>query len=174
MSIARRNFLKSATMTTLSAGLALGSAHLIFGQRDKSGESLPDRRMRPVGREDPYGNFPVPIEAQQDSLFYLRSSTFTPYIGDIFQAPNALGRMVELELTQVSDYRVKGTTRITTKKSRPSRAFSLTFVASEPLPQFTSIHQISHPALGRLDLFLTRYLREDGSYLYEAVFNHIQ
>jgi hypothetical protein len=47
------------------------------------------------------------------------------------------------------------------------------FRASRPLPPFTSIHKISHPALGKFDLFLTPHPADDGGILYEAVFSHI-
>jgi hypothetical protein len=174
MSIARRSFLKSATMSTLSAGLALGSAHLIFGQQGKKGENLPDQRIAPVGLKDANGGFAIPFEAQQDALFYFRPSTFTPYVGDIFQVRNSLGETLELKLTRVSEYKMKGATRITTKKTRQPQAFSLTFSASAPLPPFTSIQWISHPALGGFDLFLTSHETEGGTYLFEAIFNHLQ
>ena len=169
MSIARRTFLKSATMTTLSAGLALGSAHLIFGQRVTKGDNPPQRRA-PVDDE----NFPIPIEAEQNALFYFRPSTFTPYVGDIFQVPNALGEMIELKLTGVSEYKMQARTRIATRKIRQPQSFSLSFIAEKPLPPFTSIHQVSHPALGKFDLFLTSSETEPGTFVYEAVFNHIQ
>ena len=168
MSIARRTFLKKATMTTLSAGLALGTAHLIFGQRVTKGDNTAPRRATGDGE-----NFPVPIEAEQEALFYFRPSTFTPYVGDIFQVPNALGEMIELKLTGVSEYKMKAATRIATRKARQPQSFSLSFIAAKPLPSFTSIHQVSHPALGKFDLFLTSHETEDGMFIYEATFNHI-
>jgi hypothetical protein len=173
MPIGRRNFLKSATMTTLSGGLALGCAELLFGQRIRDGEIQP-RRPIPLRQVDTGDNFPIPFEAQLDALFYFRPSTFRPYVGDIFQAPNARGEMITMELLRVSEYKMAATTRISTKKTRQPQAFSLTFTASEPLPQFTSIHKVSHPALGTFDLFLTSRVSEDGTFLWEAVFNHLQ
>jgi hypothetical protein len=171
MSIARRSFLKSATMSALSAGLALASGRLIFGQRGRNVETPPARQ---IGRLDVSGNFQIPFEAQEDALFSFRASTFKPYVGDILQAPNARGEMIELKLTRVSEYKVKASTRLSTRKARQSESFSLTFSASEQLPPFTSIHRISHPALGEFDLFLTRSETEDGTFMYEAVFNHIR
>ena len=171
MSIARRTFLKKATMTTLSAGLVLGTANLIFGQRGVNDETRPIRRGR---RGDAGEDFPVPIEAEQDALFYFKASTFSPYVGDIFQVPNALGEMIELKLTSVSEYKIKAATRISTKKARQPQSFSLTFVATKPLPPFTSIQKVSHPALGEFDLFLTSHETEPGTFVYEAVFNHIR
>jgi hypothetical protein len=163
MSIARRNFLKSATLTTLSAGLALGSAHLMFGQQTKKGGRLSSDR-----------DFSIPIEAEADALFSFSASTFRPYVGDIFQIPNSRGEMIELKLTRVNDYKVKPTTRIAIRKARQPQSFSLSFTASEQLPPFTSIHKITHPALGEFDLFLTSSETEVGTFIYEAVFNHMQ
>lgn len=174
MSIARRSFLKSAAKTALSAGLALGSAHLIFGQEGKKRKTLIDDQIEPILRPDPDSGFAVPLEAQQDALYYFRPSTFTPYVGDIFQAPNDRGEMITMTLIRVSEYKVAARTKITTKKIRQPQAFSLTFSASEPLPPFTSIQKMSHPALGGFDLFLTSHVTEGGTYLFEAVFNHIQ
>jgi hypothetical protein len=47
------------------------------------------------------------------------------------------------------------------------------FKATSPLPEFTSIHKISHPALGQFDLFLTPRPQAGGTVYYEAVFNHL-
>ena len=179
MSIARRSFLKSATMSALSAGLAIGGAQLIFGQQPKGRETLPTKPVAPtgqLGRPDVIGDgdFPIPIEAYEDALFYFRPSTFTPYVGDIFQAPNALGQMIELKLTRVSEYKMKEVTKISTKKTRQPKSFSIAFTSSQPLPPFTSIQKMSHPALGQFDLFLTSHQAQDGTFVYEAVFNHLQ
>jgi len=171
MSIARRNFLKSATMTTLSAGLVLSSAHLILGQQTKKGVT---RQPTKGGGVSADGDFQVPIEAEANALFSFRASTFRPYVGDIFQIPNSRGEMMELKLTRVSEYVMKPATRIATRKVRQPRSFTLTFSASDPLPPFTSIQKVSHPALGEFDLFLTSHETEEGTFLYEAVVSHIQ
>ncbi|MEP6911721.1 MAG: hypothetical protein ABI923_03140 [bacterium] len=165
MSIPRRNFLKSATMTTFSAGLALGTAHLIFGQ---SADREASRQQRQGS-----GEFAIPMEAEQNTLFFYRRSTFRPYVGDIFQIPNALGEMITLKLIRVNDFKLRTTTKISTKAARRTDSFSLTFSATEPLPPFTSIHNVSHPALGEFDLFMTSHEADDGTIMYEATFNHI-
>ena len=170
MSILRRSFLKSATMSTLSAGLALGAAHSILGQASLNQETRPTRRDT-LGDAGDY--FPVPMKAQQDALSYFKASTFSPYVGDIFQVPNALGKMIELKLTGVSEYKMSAATRVSNRKARKTESFSLTFSSAERLPPFTSIHQVSHPALGKFDLFLTSHETEDGVFMYEATFNHI-
>lgn len=171
MSIARRNFLKSATMSTLSAGLALSSAHLIFGQQPSIRKS---QTVKQLGQPDARGDFQIPIPAQQDELFFFRASTFSPYVGDLFQVPNARGEMIELKLIRVSEYKMSANARIQALTARQSQSFTIIFSASEKLPPFTSIHQVSHPALGKFDLFLTSREADDGTLRYEAVFNHVQ
>lgn len=171
MSIARRSFLKSATMTTLSAGVALSSAQLIFGQQTRKGMT---RQPPTGGGGGAAGDFPIPLAAEANALFSFKASTFRPYVGDIFQIPNSRGEMIELKLTRVSDYAMKPGTRIATRMVPQPQSFSLKFTAAEPLPPFTSIHRISHPALGEFDLFLTSHETKGGTVTYEAVFNHVQ
>jgi len=96
--------------------------------------------------------------------------TFKPYVGGIFQAPNARGEMIELRLTKVKGYTPTG--RLT-DRTRETKSFSLIFKASDELPPFTSIHTIRHPALGEFDLFLTMR-KTEGAFFYEAVINHAQ
>jgi hypothetical protein len=168
MSIARRSFLKSATMSTLSAGLAFGSAHLIFGQ--EPGKGVERAGTKPAPSDD----FKIPRKALREGLTYFKSSTFRPYVGDIFQASNSRGQTIELTLTKVAEYKPNTATRITTKRARGSESFSLTFSTNEQLPPFSSIHQMSHPALGTFDLFLTTHQTENGTFKYEAVFSRLE
>jgi hypothetical protein len=163
MSIARRNFLKSATMTTLSAGLAIVSAQGLLGQQ-------PTRSGMRRGAE---ADFPIPLEAQEKEIFQFRSSTFSPYVGDFFQAPNARGDMIALKLIRVDEYKISENARIQAKQARQPQSFAIVFSASEKLPPFTSIHRVSHPALGEFDLFLSSREADDGTLRYEAVFNHV-
>src|SRR5256885_17170505 len=99
MSIARRSFLKSATMTTLSAGLALGIAQSIFGQRGRNEETRSTRRDR---RGDPGDDFQTHIPAQQDALVFFRAAPFRPYVCDYFQDSNSRAELIELILSHVS------------------------------------------------------------------------
>ena len=155
----RRKFLKSATMTAFSAALAVAGSRLAFGQKR---------------RRSPTANYQIPLEAQASALFYYTSSTFEPYVNDIFQAPNARGQMITLTLIRVTPYKMRPTTRLSTKKTAQPDSFSLTFRAEARLPQFTSIHRVSHPALGEIDMFLTPHQADDGTLFYEAVFNHVR
>jgi hypothetical protein len=158
MAISRRFFLKSGTLTAIAAGVALRPNRLAFGQTRTQSTSL---------------GYPIPITAQQEPTYMFTRATFDPYVGSIFQAPNARGKMVNLTLLSATTNRPSATTKISTSPARETDSFSLMFKAAGPLPQFTSIHKISHPALGTFDLFLTLHSQAGSALLYEAVFNHI-
>jgi uncharacterized protein DUF6916 len=158
MSVSRRKFIKSGTLTALSAGLFFKAAESAFGQK-----KTPER---------PILKFEVPLEAQQNPILYYDRATFEPYIGGTFFGRDARGRRIELKLLRVTDYKPNPRTRIMTAGARSTDSFSLTFSASRSLPEFTSIHVIDHPVLGTFDLFLKP--AGDGSQIiYEAVINHL-
>jgi hypothetical protein len=157
MAISRRFFLKSGTLTAIAAGVAFTPNQLAFGQRLKSTNP----------------GFQVPITAQQEPTFMFTRATFDPYVGGIFQAPDARGRLVSLTLLSAKSNKPSSTAlKVSTGKATETDSFSLMFKAERQLPQFSSIHKISHPSLGNFDLFLTPREKE-GTFYYEAVFNHI-
>jgi hypothetical protein len=157
MAISRRFFLKSGSLTALAAGLVLNPNLTIFGQSNS--QTNPGHQ--------------IPIEAQQQPGFVFTRATFEPYVGGIFQAPNASGHMISMTLLSATTNKPKASTRLSTRTAAETDSFSLMFRAQEQLPPFTSTHRISHPALGQFDLFLTPKEQEDGVMLYEAVFNHL-
>ena len=159
MSLSRRSFLRDALCSTVSVSFLLASSRVSFGQT----------QQREFGRVPP--GSPVPLDAQRDPVFMFVEETFKPYVGGVFQAPNARGEMIELRLLKVEGH--KPSDKLT-KRMRESKAFSLTFKASGELPPFTSIHTIKHPALGEFDLFLTKRKTDEGDLFYEAVINHAQ
>ena len=150
MTILRRTFLRDVCRSTFAAGVLLASARAGLGQTTSSD---------------------VPAEAQNDPVFLFTAATFTPYVNDIFETPNARGESIALRLDQVTKHQVRN--RLTSK-AKSTESFSLIFKASEELPPLTSIHKISHPRLGKFDLFLTRYKTENDGLFYEAVINHLQ
>jgi hypothetical protein len=158
MAISRRFFLKSGAVTAVVAGIALSAGRLALGQAQTHGTSL---------------GYQIPISAQQEPTYMFTRATFDPYVGSIFQAPNARGNMINLKLLSATTNKPSASTRISTARARDTDSFSLMFKASAPLPPFTSIHKISHPSLGKFDLFLTPHPQEGGAMFYEAVFNHI-
>jgi hypothetical protein len=161
MSLSRRTFLRDGLRSAASVALLLASTRIGLGQKPSRGQV----RVTPNAQPE------IPIEAQRDPVFSFVEDTFKPYVNGIFQAPNARGEMIELRLVKVEVHKPKNTV---TRRARESKSFSLVFKASGELPPFTSIHTISHPALGEFDLFLTRRKTEEDELYYEAVINHIQ
>ena len=158
MAISRRRFIKSGSLAALAAGVVLNPQALAFAQRSSQGTSL---------------GFQIPLNAQKEPDYMFTSGTFQPYVGSIFQAPDARGRMISLTLLSVTVYKPAATTKLSTKTAVEPETFSLLFKASAELPKFTSIHQVSHPALGKFDLFLSPHSLAGKERVYEAVFSHI-
>ena len=151
----RRAFLRDGLRSALSVGLVLAAARVGFGQDPKTPTTAAE----------------MPIEAQKDPVFRFSEETFKPYVNGIFTAPNARGEKIELRLTELIPY--KSSAKVTSH-SAPTKSFTLVFAATGELPPFTSIHTISHPALGHFDLFLSKRKNDDGDIFYEAVINHVQ
>ena len=149
MNIPRRSFLRDALRSSVSVGLLLTVSRAGFGQKSAG----------------------IPLEAQKDPVFSFVAATLEPYVGDIFTAPNSRGEAIELKLVQLKRFEAKNSV---TKLARTTKSFTLKFKASDELPPFTSIHTISHPALGKFDLFLTKRKTEEGELFYEAVINHVE
>src|SRR5688572_7292535 len=84
----RRTFLRDGLRSVLSVGLLLAASRVGLGQTTQ-------------GRVAPTTPPEIPIEAQKDPVFLFAEETFKPYVGGIFQAPNARGEMIELKLTKV-------------------------------------------------------------------------
>lgn len=149
MTMLRRTFLRDVSRSAIAAGFLLAGARASLAQTSTG----------------------LPVAAQQDPVFLFTADTFAPYVGDIFEGRNARGESIELRLDRVNRYKAKNTV---TPLDRPTQSFSLLFKASAELPPLTSIHKISHPRLGKFDLFLTRHKSEKNELLYEAVFNRLQ
>jgi hypothetical protein len=157
MAISRRFFLKSGTLTAVSAGFLFGAGSLV-GQKRRAGWVLAPG---------------IPGAAQRDLLFYATRETFEPYIGSIFRARGARGEVLDLKLIRVTGYKPKALTRIATTRSAETNSFSLTLTASGQLPAFSNIPALYHAALGKLELFLTPQGENNGVFFYEAVINHV-
>jgi hypothetical protein len=160
MRLPRRSFLKSGTLAALSAGVALTSAKLAFGQK---------RRLVDWGQ-----GFPIPNEAWKDRLLTYTHQSFEPYIGSIFTTSGPWRRTIELKLISVTPYAPRKVTRITTGKPPGTECSSLMFNANAPLPKVSTIITLNHAALGKLDLFLKESRGQRGEMLCEAVINHIR
>ena len=158
MAISRRRFITSGTLTAIAASIALKPQIRALAQSRTLGTSQ---------------GFQIPITAQKEPPYMFTSGTFEPYIGSIFQSPNARGQMVDLTLVSVTPYKPARATKLSTKGAPETDSFSLMFKASSALPPFTSINKVSHPSLGTFYLFLSLHSLEGKERMYEAVFNHI-
>src|ERR1700682_2149657 len=159
MPISRRFFLKSGTSTSLTASLVFNSGGMAFGQKRKVTTTI-------VPLDG------IPYQARQEPLLYYTRAAFDPCVGSVFTARGANGKIVELTLVSVTPYKAKAKTRITTKATRATDSFSLMFKASDKLPRFSKIPALTHPVLGKLEMFLTERV-VDGEIFYEAVINHL-
>lgn len=156
--LSRRSFMRSGTLTALSLGLAVKTGPLAFGQHRK--------------QTDPALDFTITDRLGQEPLIYYTQAAFENVLGSTFQTLGARGT-VDLTLVKVTGYKPNQNTRITTGKARETDSFSLLFKASGPLPAFAPIHTLSHPVLGKIDLFMTERKTESGEIFYEAVINHL-
>jgi hypothetical protein len=174
MSPTRRTFVRTGVLAAVSAGFALSSVRLAFGQ--DSQESNPSL------------DFQIPYEAKLNPVFSYTKATFEPYVGGIFSARGVGGQKVSLTLVNIRDPQSTVTTtrstslrttrvrtpvvvKITTKW-RPTDTFTLTFRASGPLSELSTIHQLEHAALGKFSLFLVHSQDAAGQNFYEAVISH--
>lgn len=159
MSISRRFFLKSGTMTALAASLAVGAGDVLA---QKSKQARPN--INPTNS--------IPYETAHDALLYYTRAAFDPCVGSVFQATGRDGHVVDLTLISVTQYETKAATRITTAKARATDSFSLMFKASQKISMISQTPPLTHPVLGKLELFLTERV-VNGEIFYEAVINHL-
>ncbi|HEX8283560.1 MAG TPA: hypothetical protein VF588_09405 [Pyrinomonadaceae bacterium] len=158
MPVTRRSFLRSGATAALTAAVALKAAPLAFAQVGAKPDSKRD--------------FQVPYEAQQSPLFFFKRETFQPYVGGTFRV-RAGAQAVDMTLEKVRDGVISARGRGLTKKARQTDSFTLVFSADKELTDLTSIYDVEHAALGKFALFLTRRDGpQQGTYFYEAVFNH--
>lgn len=160
MSIARRKFLKMGALSVVSAGITLAGVRTASAQKS--------------GTPTVSNSSDIPIEAQQDPVFWFKPETFKPYVGGFFEAPNARGEMIAMKLVSLGIYKPSKSALQLTRSRVETESFTLLFKAEAQLPPFTSTHRIKHPSLGEFHLFLTPQRSETGELLYEAVFNHLQ
>src|SRR5205085_6235398 len=158
MTVTRRTFLRSGSLSALGAALLLRNYRSALGQKLKS--------------SNPTIDFPIPYEAKLDPVFNYSIATFESYIGSSFSA-RGQGRNVKMTLVGVRNRNTKATSKMPTTKTRPSDCFSLLFSAPAPLAEFTTIHTLNHGALGKFDLFLVQSEDAQGQLFYEAIINHL-
>lgn len=159
MSISRRIFLTRGLLSAVAGSVALSGGKLALGQRAN--------RLRPTVQ--PTGE--IPLLTQSDTLFSYGRAAFEPCVGSVFQANVPFGSPVNLTLLSVKGYSAKAISRRMTTQARETEAFMLIFRSEEKIPS-TGVPTLSHPVLGKFDLFLT-VDGKNGEFFYEAVINHV-
>ena len=136
--------------------------NVAFGQSQKrAGVKQPGRLDSPAQ---------IPYESQLERAFYLKKSSFTPYVNTTFRLHTADSKVVTLTLAEVKGS--KQAARISPEATED--AFSLLFSAGRrsTLPQ--GVYRIEHDSLGELSLLLVPVNRADGKIFFaEAVINHL-
>lgn len=94
----------------------------------------------------------------------LSLAAFAPHLNTRFRVATEGARTVEVELAQVRDL---GSTE-------QQEQFSLIFHG--PLDRFLpqGTYHLIHDRMGELDLFLVPVGKEEGAFLYQAVFNRVK
>ena len=163
MSVNRRSFLKSGSLSALTVAFGLISATPARGQ-GKPKRKLEAPRLTPEVR--------IPFGAQQSPLFYFTQETFLPYVGGIFVVRAGINS-VEMTLVKVTGYTPKAAAKSSPGGGQKTESFGLQFSSPRALTDLTTIYDVRHGALGEFPLFLTRRDGPNGTSLYEAVFNHL-
>jgi hypothetical protein len=164
----RRNFLRQSVRAALGLGLLCAADSLVFGQ---------DLRKTPTTKD---GYFAVPDETHASALAALKRSTFTRYNGDHFTAANDYGAPVLLNLFKIEDLRAQrdlfAKRRLAESEEAQLKEESFSLIFRGPLDERLRqrTYQMTHHALGKLELFLVPVGKDDGARYYEAVFNRTQ
>lgn len=157
MAMNRRGFLKTGAMFAFFAA-TLGRYSLALAQGG--------------GAYAPAYDYPIPYDAQTDTVYNFRRETFEPYVGGVFRARGTRRGSVSLTLVEVRDtsWRPDESVR---GVSRPCDSFHLLFQANAPLSTLTPTQRLEHAALGSFNLFLTRTKDDRWPLVYVAVVNHV-
>jgi hypothetical protein len=139
MTISRRNFLRTTTMTSLSAVATLSFANLSLGQSFGN-----QKNYRPE-------IFEVPAEAYNSVLDKISREMFVGLINSTFAVHHGDKGKIDVYLKEVEDLRPPAF------KNNPARGiecFNLVFVnqSGTAMPQGT--HTFEHEKLGTFELFL--------------------
>ncbi len=89
---------------------------------------------------------------------------FSEQVDSIFQARVSEGLPFDLRLVRFDDI----------VSNAVQENFSLLFQAPSDAPPIQNIFQLSHEALGKMDLFLVPVKKDENGIYYEAVFNRFK
>jgi hypothetical protein len=155
MFISRRSFLQAGVIaavvaSTLRGALAQRTSKATQGHR--KGTSLE----------------PVPYEARKDRVFYLKRSSFAPYMNTPFRVRSTSSKgAATLTLVAVTDLHGSAA-----KDSED--AYSLLFTGARTKALAQDIYLFSHDALGEFTLLLVRVeTRDEKHAYYEAIINRL-
>ncbi len=153
MSISRRGFLQAGMLAAVAAGTPLRA----LAQADDEAAQ---------GKGAPLE--PIPYASRLDPVFYLKQSSFAPYLNTQFRARGANKQAATLTLVAVNDLRAG-------KTKQNEDAFSLLFTGPRTNALTQDIYQLKHAALGEFSLLLVRVqMRDEGRAYYEAIINRMQ
>jgi hypothetical protein len=110
---------------------------------------------------------PLPISSAHAGTSWLRRSSYAGRTGEAFKARLPDGRSLTLRLLKVSD--LEGATAAGAKLAGREDAFCVTFRGAGSLQLAQGTYGISHPQLGRTQLFLV----PDGNAAYAAVIHRV-
>jgi hypothetical protein len=93
----------------------------------------------------------------------LSREAFAPHVGSRFELEVAPGEAVAFELVAAD--------ALAPSAATPRTPFVLTFRSGEPTVRPQRIYALTHPAMGRLEIFLVPVGRDPAGVRYEAVFS---
>src|SRR5438874_5550710 len=155
MSISRRSFLQAGAMAAFAAGTTRGALAKLgdkMGQASSKGASPQ----------------PIPYAARLDPIYYLKQSSFAPYVNTPFRVRNADSKQTTtLALVAVADLRSSQT-------KQNEDAYSLLFTGARTKALAQDIYSFKHAALGEFSLLLVRtYSRDESRAYYEAIIDRL-
>jgi hypothetical protein len=159
MVFSRRDFVRLGSLCFLSAGLSLGFLERAVGQQLNS---APDTTAT---------DFPIPIEAQSDPLFFMSRRTFTQYLETIFIIDPGYTRPIETTLIKVEDTRPANLRK---GNASSQECFVLTFRCESSFTVNQGTYQIRHAALGDFELFVVPSEDSEGKMYFQAVINRVE
>lgn len=156
MSISRRRFLQTGVLVAVTASTPIGTL-----------AQVADKAARAQSKGAPY--HPIPYASRLDPVFYLKQSSFAPYLNTQFRVRSASSKQAAtLTLVAVADLR-------TSKTKQDEDGYSLLFTGPLTKPLAQDTYRLTHAALGQFSLLLVRVVARDGAQAhYEAIINRLQ
>lgn len=155
MVLSRREFVRGS-LCAVSAGLALGMTGQAMAQSRHKSPQIPD------------AGFAIPMEAQNDPLFFMTQRTFSQYLETKFLIDPGYTSPIETTLIEVKDIRSPHARK---KNVAGQECFLLTFRNDGRKTVKQGTYQVRHEALGTFELFVVPSEDREGRKFFEAVIN---